>query len=73
MFQSSKLEDVATKCDHIVGFVLSEFPQYGEQDGLIRMSDNNPNVSLRFNFCPVCGVAHPGEDRPSQKGESFER
>ena len=42
------------QCDHIVGFLLADYPQYGEQDMLVRASEAvTPSES--FAFCPVCG------------------
>lgn len=53
---SAKVEDAVTgqKCDHIVGFILSDYPQYGENDRLARESEG-VSVSEMFSFCPLCG------------------
>lgn len=55
----TKLEDAVTgqaRCDHIVGFALSAFPQYGERDGLVRASEN-ADADEAFKYCPLCGHA----------------
>ena len=41
-------------CDHIVGFQLASFPQHGEVDRLIRVSDQVKPDEV-FNYCPLCG------------------
>ena len=44
----------AIECDHIIGFHLAAYPQYGEIDRLIRVSEKiEPNEP--FNYCPLCG------------------
>ena len=52
-----KLGDAAAgqQCDHIVGFSLSEFPQHGGMDGLVRVSEGISEITQAFNFCPLCG------------------
>jgi hypothetical protein len=53
--QSATVQDAVTgQCDHIVGFILSDFPQFGGTDGLVRKSEG-ALVSEAFNFCPLCG------------------
>ena len=49
------------QCDHIIGFVLSNFPQYQERDRLARASDNEffDNYEQVFKYCPLCGEALP--------------
>ena len=41
------------KCDHMTGFFLTGFPQYGVSDRLVRSSDAI-KATVVFNFCPLC-------------------
>ena len=43
------------QCDHIVGMVLSSFPQEGEVDFLARISQR-VEVDEPFRYCPLCGA-----------------
>jgi len=45
---------VTGQCDHIVGFLLSDFSQYGETDRLIRATEDS-GATQPFNYCPLCG------------------
>lgn len=60
------MNTVTGQCDHIVGFLISDFPQYGERDRLVRASENEGSTQ-GFRFCPACGVATNGECQPAQK------
>lgn len=42
-------------CDHIVGFALSDFPEHGGTDCLVKQSESI-QVTTQFHFCPNCGV-----------------
>jgi hypothetical protein len=54
---SIKLEDAVTgqQCDHIVGFILSDVPQYGGSDRLATKREGVA-VDQAFKFCPLCGA-----------------
>ena len=47
---------VTGQCDHIVGLVLSSYPQDGGMDGLGLMSEG-VKADEPFNYCPLCGKA----------------
>lgn len=49
------MDTVTGQCDHIVGFFMSEFSQYGESDRLIRESES-VRVDQAFTYCPICGL-----------------
>jgi hypothetical protein len=56
-----KIKDTVTgqqQCEHIIGFLLSDFPQFGERDRLV-MGSENAVVSTAFCFCPLCVDALP--------------
>ena len=56
MSDSAKLDDAVTgQCDHIVGFLADDFPQFGGIDGLVRISAGVAEVTEAFIFCPSCG------------------
>lgn len=42
------------QCNHIIGFLLCDFPQYGETDRLIRATEGS-GATEPFNYCPLCG------------------
>jgi hypothetical protein len=42
------------ECDHIVGVRAASFPQHGEVDRLVRISEKIA-VDESFNYCPLCG------------------
>jgi hypothetical protein len=44
-----------TRCDHIRGLALADFPQYGESDWLTPTSEGR-EPDLPFAFCPTCGT-----------------
>lgn len=45
---------VTEQCDHIVGFLADQFPQFGGIDRLIRFSEGTC-ADEPFKFCPLCG------------------
>ena len=50
---------VTGRCDHIVGFSESAFPQYGDADHLVHLSEVfdpvSSDLSISFSYCPICG------------------
>ena len=60
-----KLDDAVTgQCNHIIGFHVDEFPQFGGDDRLIRANEQF-SVGVPFTFCPLCGL----ELTPSTQGQ----
>ena len=42
------------QCDHLMGMVISPFPQFGEMDRLVKASEHI-SVDEPFTYCPMCG------------------